>query len=419
MLYETDLSRSVDLKTMFAVGKNNVDFGVGPLKFQLALTSITARSEFTFNVMRGFKLHAGLDFLIGPYQVDIRAPTPPRPGEASSGPFTTRPVLETNESGTVFRPAWYGEGEITPTRRMLLVPGLRVDYARDSGHTDVSPRFNGRYDLIGGKAEEDRPLEERHLRTTVKGGVGLFAQPPQFQETNAVFGTPGLSSNKSTHYTIGVEQELTRQIEVSLEGYYKDLTNLVSRTQTLGGSNYAYANRGSGSVIGLETLIKYKPDARFFGWLAYTLSRSVRRDNPDEAEHLFQYDQTHILTVLGSYRLGAGWEFGARFRLISGNLDTPVVSQPALTALYAADAAAYTALQGQPFSQRLPLFHQLDIRVDKSWQFRRWRLSAYLDVQNAYNNAAREAFVYNYDFTLRSYQLGIPFIPSIGVRGEI
>ena len=26
------------------------------------------------------------------------------------------------------------------------------------------------------------------------------------------------------------------------------------------------------------------------------------------------FDQTHILTVLGSYRLGNGWEFGARFR---------------------------------------------------------------------------------------------------------
>ena len=58
--------------------------------------------------------------------------------------------------------------------------------------------------------------------------------------------------------------------------------------------------------------------------------------------------------------------------------------------MYAADAGAYTQLQGKPYSTRLPLFHQLDLRVDKRWQFRTWRFSMYLDVQNVYNNAAVE-----------------------------
>lgn len=417
-LYETALNRSVDLRTMVAVGKNTIDFGIGALKFDLKFTAISTRSELSFKLMRGLKLHAGMDFLLGPYEVAIRAPTPPRPGEADTGPLTTRPVLEQNESGTAFRPAWYGEAEVQPVARLLLVPGVRVDYARDSGHADIGPRFNARYDLLGGRAEEGVPLEERRKRTTLKGGVGFYYQPPQFQETDEVFGTPGLRSNRAVHYSVGVEQEFTRQIEVSVEGYYKDLTRLVSRTEAIGGSNFLYANRGSGSVVGMEVLAKYKPDAHFFGWLAYTLSRSVRRDNPEEEDHLFQYDQTHILTVLGSYRLGAGWEFGARFRLISGNLVTPVVRPPGITALYAADAAAYAPIEGAPFSERLPLFHQLDIRVDKSWQFRKWRLSAYLDVQNSYNNAAREVLNYNYNYTLRSYQQGIPFLPSLGVRGE-
>ena len=43
------------------------------------------------------------------------------------------------------------------------------------------------------------------------------------------------------------------------------------------------------------------------------------------------FDQTHILTILGSYRLGHGWEFGARFRLVSGNLVTPEVCKPGST----------------------------------------------------------------------------------------
>lgn len=417
-LYETDLSPSVDLRSMIAAGDNVVDFGLGPFKFQLDWTIISVRNELSFKILRGLKLHTGMDFLTGPYHVFIRLPPPPRPGEATPGPFVTQPLQQVDENGMVWRPAWYAEAEVAPEKRLLIVPGFRVDYARDSGHTDLSPRLNARYDLIGGKAEEDRPIEERSLRTTLKGGAGFFYQPPQFPETNAVFGTPGLYSNKSIHYSVGVEQELNRHVEVSLEGYYKDLTKQVSRAESLG-ATFAYSNQGTGSIIGLETLVKYKPDDRFFGWLAYTLSRSVRVDRPGQPEHLFQYDQTHNLTVLGSYRLGRGWEFGARFRLISGNLDTPVARPPALTALYAADAAAYTPIQGKPFSTRLPVFHQLDLRVDKAWQFKSWRLSAYLDVQNVYDYAAREAVAYNYDYTKTSYQTGLPIIPSLGIRGEI
>ena len=143
------------------------------------------------------------------------------------------------------------------------------------------------------------------------------------------------------------------------------------------------------------------------------------QDGPDLPEYLFQYDQTHNLIVLGSYRLGRGWEFGARFRLVSGALQTPVVGPPSLPSLYAADAGSYAPLQGPPYSERLPLFHQLDVRVDKRWQMKGWQLSAYLDVQNVYNNAAPEGYVYSYDFSERQVQTGIPIIPSIGLRGEL
>ncbi len=412
-LYNATLSKSVDLSAMFAGGKNAVDFGLGTLVFDANVTLFSARSELGFKLARGVKLNAGIDFLLGPYDVFVRGPAPPRPGEANPGPLTTQAIMESHATGTVFRPAWYADAEIQPTRRLLVVPGARLDFARDTGHTDFAPRINARYDLIGGHAESELPPEEQHRRTTVKGGAGYYYQPPQFQETNPVFGTPGLLSNKSVHYSIGVEQEFTRQIEMSLEAYYKNLTNQVSRSADPGAA-YVYGNQGTGTILGMELLIKYKPDARFFGWIAYTLSRSVRRDAPGLPEYLAQYDQTHNLTVLGSYRLGAGWEFGARYRLISGPLVTPVTG-----ALYAADAAAYTEITGAAFSRRLPLFNQLDLRIDKGWQFRNWRLSAYLELLNVYSNAAKESLDYNYNFTQTTYQNGLPLIPNLGIRGDI
>jgi len=414
-LYETDLSRSVSSNSMLSVGKDNIGFSVGNFLFSLNTTAIYARHEFGFKIAPGVKINTGMDFAIAPYEVTVRFPQPPRPGEPDPGPFAARPPKESHEKSTVFRPAWYAEAELQPTNRLRIIPGVRVDYARDSGHADFAPRAVARYDLVKG-ADPDHP-ELQPRRTTLKGGVGVFYQPPQFQETNPVFGTPGLRSNRAIHYSLGVEQELTRQIEISVEGFYKDLTNQVSRAPNAAGA-YTYGNQGLGSVIGLETLLKYKPSKRFFGWIAYTLSRSVRRDMASSPQYLFQYDQTHNLIMLGSYRLGRGWEFGGRFRIVSGSLDTAVLPAPALPALYAADSGAYSPLQGKAFTTRLPLFHQLDLRIDKRWQFKSWRFSTYLDIQNVYNNAAVEGLSYNYNYSRQSYQTGIPIVPSLGMRGD-
>jgi hypothetical protein len=174
-------------------------------------------------------------------------------------------------------------------------------------------------------------------------------------------------------------------------------------------------------------LIKYKPDDRFFGWLAYTLSRSTRVDRPGAKEHLVSWDQTHILTVLGSYELGHGWAFGARFRFVSGNLLTPLVCNSAAQACdpnrsngaFAASSGVYTAIPfGGYATERMPPFHQLDIRLDKRWKFKSWQLTWYLDIQNVYNNGNVEGIQYSFDYTSRDYVTGLPFLPSVGLRGE-
>jgi TonB family protein len=418
ILNEAKLSRSVDLRSMLSFGRDQIHFALGLLKFDLDVKPIYLREELTAKLGRGVKLNAGLDFAMAPFKVLVRAPRPPRPGEPDPGPFASRPLRESQDSGFGFRPAWYVEGELTPIDRLRVVPGVRLDFARDSGHADFSPRVSARFDLVKGVGADPGAGVPFTRRTTLKGGVGVYNQPPEYQETDPVFGTENLKSNRSVHYSVGVEQELTRRIELSVEGFYKDLTNQVSR-DPFGSGGYVYNNLGTGSVKGIETLFKFKPDDRFFGWIAYTLSRSVRRASPGSEEYLFQYDQTHVLTMLGSVRLGRGWEFGARFRIVSGPLDTPVVGRPSLPALYVADAGSYVPLQGKAYTARMPLFHQLDLRVDKRWQFKSWALSAYLDVQNVYNHPAAESYIYNYDYSRRGYQTGIPIVPSLGVRGEL
>jgi TonB family protein len=399
--YKNDISDDLKFSSVLSYGQDRFDFGLGTFFFKIRNQILLNRTELSYRPWAGVTFDGGVDLAFAPYDVAVRAPPPPRPGEPDPGPFASRPPNTTMVQDNAWRPAAYLEAEVTPTQSLKLVPGIRLDYARDTGHYDVGPRISGRYDIV-----HDFP------RTTVKGGVGVYYQPPQFQETDRVFGSQNLVSNRAIHYSVGVEQEITRPIELSVEGFYKNLDNLVARLPNSFGG-FDYNNLGRGYVVGSEVLLKYKPDARFFGWIAYTLSRSTRANPPDYTTQLFQYDQTHILTVLGSYRLGGGWEFGARFRLVSGSLDTPVVS-----GVYSADAGAYAGVSGAPFSERVPLFHQLDLRVDKQWRYSTWTLRTYLDVQNVYNRSNPEGLTYNYNFSQSRVQGFLPIIPSLGIRAE-
>jgi TonB family protein len=394
--YLGKFSEDTELRLTAAVGKDAIDFSLGDNFFVLSSYPINPRAELSQKLAPGVRNNLGLDILYTPYTIDVRLPAPPRPGQPPPGPFGAHPPLAVNDSDAIYRPALYDEIELTPWAGTRIVPGVRLDYAKDTRAWDVQPRVVVRQDI-----------QRTFPRTTLKGGIGRFAQPPQPQETNSVFGQSGLVSNVANHYGGGIEQELTRQIEVSLEGFYRQYDRRV--VQKLG-------NVGEGRAFGLETLLRYKPDDRFFGFLAYTLSRSVRKDGPDEPERLFNFDQTHILTTVGSYRLGKGWEIGGRFRYVSGSLNTPQGY-----GFYDATVGAYIPLADYPpNTHRNPAFHQLDVRVDKTWLLGAGvKLSAYLDILNIYNSANVEGVSYNYNYTLSTNATGIPFLPSLGIRGEL
>lgn len=393
--YTNKLTDDTEFKLVAAIGKDAIDFSLGDNFFRVTTMPITTRAELSHRIASSIRNNFGLDLLYAPYETDVRLPPPPKPGEPPAGPFLSRPPLVVSDSDALYRPAFYDEVELTPWRGTRLITGMRADYSKDTKSWDIAPRFAMRQDLTS-----------EFPRTTLKGGIGQFYQPPQPQETNLVFGQSGLTSNRAIHYGLGGEQELTRNIELSLEGFYRQLDNLV-----VAGSG----NSGIGRAYGLETLLRYKPDARFFGFIAYTLSRSTRRPTPEQTERFFQYDQTHILTALGSYRLGRGWEFGARYRLISGSMSTPQTY-----GFYDLNVGSYLALTSYPpNSVRNPLFHQLDIRVDKTWEYSWGRLGVYLDVLNVYNQGNPEGVSYNYNSTLSTRATGLPILPSLGIRGEL
>ena len=198
---------------------------------------------------------------------------------------------------------------------------------------------------------------------------------------------------------------------LGIDGFYKHLYDRVIGTPL--GRPPFFVNDGEGRVYGVEVSARIEPTGRFFGYLSYTLSRSERKDLTGQWR-LFDFDQPHILTISGVYRLGSGWEAGGTFRLVSGNPQTPVIG-----ASFNSAAAQASPIYGAVNSARAPTFHRLDLRIEKLWDFESWKFAIYLDVQNVYNATNAEGTVYDYEFRETSQVRGLPILPNLGLRGEM
>ena len=250
-----------------------------------------------------------------------------------------------------------------------------------------------------------------HPRLGLRAALGVYHQAPASGDFSTVFGSARLGPAVGFHGVLGLDAQVTPTLHVEAQGFYKDLRDLVVRGATVG--DEPLANGGIGRVYGGELLVRQQLWRGLFGWLSYTVSRSERRDHPGDPFRPFQYDQTHILTLLASYKLPFGLHVGLRFRYATGNPYTPAVRS-----FYDVHSDGYLPIWGPTYSARMPSFHQLDLRIDKTFTFNRWRFLAYLDLQNLYAAKSAEAALFNYDFSKVAFVTGLPFLPVLGVRGE-
>ena len=399
-------SNAIRFSSQLSLGEDGSQFSVGNSALDGEFYKLDGRSDVRVQLSPAVTAVVGVDVQYGIYDVTWRTAPINVDSTQNTGPLFGRPQVELKGSGALFRPAGYAMFELTPVAGLKLFPGIRTDYNTDTSSWTADPRLGARYDLHQG-----------FPRTTLKGGVGLYHEPPQPYQSVKPFGSPGVGSPSAIHTSLGFEQEFSHPVELSVELFYKDLQNLVVPVAAANASQngLAYQNLGSGRSYGSEILLRYKPEGRFFGWLAYTLSRSERRDAPGDALYRYDYDQTHILTALASYKLGRGWQAGARFRYVTGSPYTPEIG-----GVMDYDAGTYAPISSpNRNSARVPDFHQLDMRVDKTWKFSAWQLSAYLDVQNVYFRQNPEGISYNYNYSKSSVVSGLPFLPIVGLRGEL
>src|SRR6266568_1970877 len=369
---------------------------------------LTVRDRLSAKLGPTLSIEGGVDAMVEQIWYSVYAPPIPPPGTIGTG-FGGGSGATVGESARDwwFAPAGWVEADWRALPRLRLVGGLRLDSNERYGiwKAWLDPRASAFFDAAPGT-----------VLVAAAGVYGSFAQP---QETSHVYGNPEVAPQRALHLSAGIRQDLPWSSKLEVTGFYKDLWSLVVPTATLGSDGRAlrYANTGLGETIGLELLARRELSHGLYGWLSWTWSRALRRDDPTQpgypAWRPFLYDQTHVVALVLSYRLPREWIVGTRIRSVTGNPFTPQVSS-----VLNADSGRFQCIPGQAYSARLPGFFQADARVDKRWVFDRWMFAAYLDVQNVSKRQNSEFRFQNYDCSETVAIPSIPLFPTLGLRAE-
>jgi outer membrane receptor protein involved in Fe transport len=361
------------------------------------LGAITPRAEVTRTAKEAAGLtnvtfRVGAEAQIGRNHVDIALPIEPREGEPM--PEFDPKDVSTKFNATIYTPnftAWSAvSANLDPKIRGTV--GLRAEVFGRPGELSLQPRGELQWKLA--KA------------WTARLAAGAYRRPPEYQSE---YLQESLKSERSQQVIGGLQYEPREGLRVQASAYYTDRSALITKNEdnTLG-------NNGRGTSTGGELLLTYR-GGPWFTWLTYTYSHSTRVDRPGAEERLFTFDQPHSMNAAVSWKSKSNkWILGGRFQLYSGLPYTPTIG-----AVFDSDRNIYIPVYADPNSERAPLHHQLDLRIDRMWKIGRMELTGFIDVQNVYANQSIVTYFYSYDYSQRAAFKSLPIIPSIGLRGVL
>jgi len=133
---------------------------------------------------------------------------------------------------------------------------------------------------------------------------------------------------ESYQYAVGLSYALNNIWNISLEGYYKQMDNLIEykEGETFFGAGKDWQKMvevGSGNSYGAELFVQ-KNIGKLTGWVGYTLSWSNRKfENLNFGnEYPYHYDRRHDIAIVLTYQVDEEFDIGATWVYGTGNAVT-------------------------------------------------------------------------------------------------
>lgn len=250
--------------------------------------------------------------------------------------------------------------------------------------------------------------------------------PDNFGQYVVPFGNPDLEQPTADHYELGLENEINADLFWKVETYYKTLDKIIvgrpsqSNYPDLNTEEYnalpRYTNDADGEAWGMEFFLNKNLTDRWYGWISVAYSRTFRHDNLTGRDFSYNYDQPVIINTVANYQWNDNWQVGFKWRYQSGQLITPLE-----TAIQDADnPELYNPIYGSLNSERLPAYHKLDVRADRTFNFTNWDMDLYVEVLNLYGRDNVIGYEYEgADYSKREEVTDLPMIISFGIKATI
>jgi len=299
-----------------------------------------------------------------------------------------------------------------------------VDKISDKNNLSLQPRVSARYLLNKNwslKASYANMQQNIHLLSNSSVGFPSDIWVP------AIDSVP---SQNSEQWAGSVSTLLFQgAYELSLEGYYKNMSNLI--TYKAGYSNLesteawenAVETGGEGESYGAELFLQ-KKKGKTTGWIGYTLSWSNRRfDNINFGEwYSYKYDRRHDFSLVVSHKFNDKWDVGATWVYGTGNAITfpqgVYIGMPYTNPWDEQIPVEFVESYGNRNSTRLPAYHRLDFGINKHKKRKKWDSTLSLGAYNLYNRKNPFFAYLDYEDNQRvAKQVSLfPIIPSISYR---
>lgn len=293
-----------------------------------------------------------------------------------------------------------------------LTPGIAIAYDDYTEQNFIEPKLQSR--LL---------LNDDWAFTAAYGDYHKL--PDNFGSYTKDFGNPDLKQTEATHYELGIEHQFNESWFWKVEGYYKDLNNLiVSRASAdsypdLSAEEYnalpRYTNDANGEAWGFEFFTNKILSDDWYGWLSIAYSETKRKNLITGESFKYNYDQPWIVNLVSNYQLNQDWQVGFKWRYQSGQLVTPIIA--AEDANDADNPGLFNPIYADLNSKRLPDYHRLDVRADRSFKYDDWQMDLYFEVLNIYGQENVVGYNYeNADYSKRENETDLPTIPAVGIK---
>lgn len=248
----------------------------------------------------------------------------------------------------------------------------------------LSPRLSVSYRLVEGLA--------------LSGHVGLYYQLPSYTALGFK-GEEGEYVNRHLDYisvsqeSLGLSWTPNENMELSVEGFYKlyghmpfslsDQIPLSCKGNDYGTiGNEALSSEAKGRSYGVELMFKWLLTQKLNLSSSLTIFKSEFKDGEQGSYVPSAWDNRFILNMSGTYNFPKHWSLGAKVSCIGGSPYTPYdVEKSSLVEAWNVQGRAYYDYSRYN-QERLPVFGQLDVRVDKTFYLKKCMLGFYLDIQN-------------------------------------